>query len=615
MKYSNRRVLLRGFLRAGKLNNRNVNYIMSRIKSLTTALLIWVGITNAVAQLPTGRSLLSSESPLRKQNLPAGATVEEVTVQGQAFTKAYRITTGTAGFTLKTPVDSSVRQGDVLLLSFYARSLQSRRETGESFVEVRLDRFPNGKYEWPPVLERGLSVGSQWTRTQIPITVNRHVLPGDLALMLRCDNVSQSFELAEITLLNYGQTANIADVPRTVVRYPGDAPDAAWRKPAADRIEKYRKGNLTVQVTDQTGKPVARAEVAVRLKKHAFAWGTATSSQRILDTLDANSARYREVLLRNFNKVVLENEMKAKNWSRFNQAQTQGGIAWFRAHDIPVRGHVMVWPSWQHSPHLTALKSDTAALRATILRQIKEQTATMKGQFVEWDVINEPYAHHDVMDLLGRSVMVDWFRAARAGAPDVKLFLNDYTMFRGEGPGSPSEKFFEDVKYLKDNGAPIDAIGEQGHIGGTPPGIDFVLSRLDRFAELGLPIQISEFDITSDDDDFKARYLHDFMTALYSHPSTTGLIQWGFWAGQHWIPAGALWDKDWTLRAHGRVYSDLIHKTWHTEATGRTGTDGRYTIRGFTGEYEVVVKQEGREIVRQTSLSRQGQTLVVKTAD
>jgi len=35
------------------------------------------------------------------------------------------------------------------------------------------------------------------------------------------------------------------------------------------------------------------------------------------------------------------------------------------------------------------------------------------------------------------------------------------------------------------------------------------------------------------------------MTAVFSHPSTTGIVQWGFWGKAHWIPAGALWDKNW----------------------------------------------------------------------
>ena len=59
---------------------------------------------------------------------------------------------------------------------------------------------------------------------------------------------------------------------------PGSEPDAAWRKAAEARIEKIRKGDLTVLVKDAAGKPVPGAEVAVRMKKHAFLWGTAVSA-------------------------------------------------------------------------------------------------------------------------------------------------------------------------------------------------------------------------------------------------------------------------------------------------------------------------------------------------
>lgn len=328
---------------------------MLLIRLISLVIVFLTLVVNAVAQLPKSRSLLPQESLLRNSNVPAGATIELVDVQGQPFAKAYHITTGTSGFNLKTLIDSSrlegrtpastVKQGDVLLFSFYARSLQSRCETGESFLEIRLDRFPNGTYEWPPLLGRGMSFGSDWTRIQIPVTASRDVLSDNLALILHCDNVPQVFELADITLLNYGKSVSVAELPRSVIHYPGDAPDTAWRKTAANRIETYRKGNLIIQVRDRNGKPIVGANVAVRLKKHDFAWGTATSSQRILDTLDANSVQYRDVLLRNFNEVVFENEMKTKNWSRFNRVQTQKGVALLKAHGIPVRGHVMVWPS------------------------------------------------------------------------------------------------------------------------------------------------------------------------------------------------------------------------------------------------------------------------------
>jgi GH35 family endo-1,4-beta-xylanase len=439
---------------------------------------------------------------------------------------------------------------------------------------------------------------------------SRDVSKGDLALILKCGRFPQIFELGGISLLNYNQTKKLNDLPRSIVHYDGDAPDAAWRKAAAERIEKYRKAPLTVKVVDASGKPVSGAEVSVKMTKSTFAWGTATASQRILDTNDPNSKFYRDTLLRYFNKVVLENEMKAQNWSRFNETQTQNGINWFKSHDIPVRGHVMVWPSWQHSPHLEKYKADKEALSSAIFTQINEQTTKMKGQFTEWDVINEPYAHHSIIDSLGGSeVMVKWFQAARKNLPDVKLFLNDYTMFHAEKAGS--DHFYNTVKFLKEKGAPIDGIGEQGHIGGTPPGIEYILSRLDRFAEFGLPIQISEFDITSDDDDFKARYLRDFMTAIFSHPSTTGLIQWGFWEGQHWIPAGALWDKNWNVRPHGKVFTELVSKTWWTDVMGKTAKDGVISLSGFLGNYDIRVIFKGKTYRQTYTLDSKGGTVQV----
>lgn len=74
----------------------------------------------------------------------------------------------------------------------------------------------------------------------------------------------------------------------------------------------------------------------------------------------------------------------------------------------------------------------------------------------------------------------------------------------------------------------------------------------------------SEFYIYCDDDDFKARYLGDFFTATYSHPNTTFFTQCGFWGWAHWVPMAALWDKEWKLRTHGKVFVDLITKTRRT---------------------------------------------------
>lgn len=539
-----------------------------RLHLLALALLLAnTSLVNAqVSLLPTGLIPFKTSA-----KITSASSLSTVDVVDQPFQKAYRVSTvgqaGNESFTLRYVIDSVVQKGDVMLLSFYSRSLQSKKETGESFLEISLDRVIDGKYSWPPLLERGMSFGSKWTLTQIPFVAGRDAPKGELSLVIRCGSFPQQFELGQLTLVNYRQLVRVADLPRSIVHYEGDAPNAAWRKAAEERIDKCRKGNLTVTVLDKAGKPVPDASVAVRMTKNAFAWGTATNSKLLLDTTSREAKTYRDTLLRYFNKVVFENEMKSKNWATTNHDQTKRAVAWLRERGIPARGHVMVWPSWQHSPHLVKYQADKAALGATILNQIADETTVMKDQFVEWDVVNEPYAHHSIIDSLGgKAVMVKWFEAARKNTPGVKLFLNEYTMFHGDGPGS--ENFYTNVKYLIDNKAPIEGIGEQGHIGGTPPGIELVLKRLDHFAEFGLPIQISEFDITSDDDEFKARYMRDFMTAIFSHPSTTGFVQWGFWEKAHWIPAGALWDKNWQPRAHGKVFTNLVSNVWATNTTG-----------------------------------------------
>jgi len=570
----------------------------------------------STAQTTSGKALLQDGI---KDFVPFGQDVskimvQEVKVNDQSFSTALLINTfskpSKGVYGLRANINQTLYKGDVLWISFKARCLESKKETGEAFVEVRFDQLVDGKYKWPSFLERGISIGSKWTETSIPFILTKDVLPSDVRLVIQFDTYAQKLELGPISFKNYGQNTKLTDLPRSIVHYDGDAPKAEWRKAAEERIEKYRKGNITIKVFNQNGQPVKSASVLVIMKKIDFGFGTATDSRRILDTVDPNAKIYRDTLLKYFNKVVFENEMKSKNWERFNATQTIAAVNWLKLHNISVRGHVMVWPSWQHSPHLVKYKNDTLALKSAIAKQIIEQSTVMKGQFVEWDVINEPYAHHNIIDSLsGRDIMVDWFNLARKNTEGVQLYLNEYTMFH---TGVASESFYNTIKFLKEKGAPIDGIGEQSHIGGTPPSINYILARLDHFATLGLPIQISEFDITSDDDDFKARYMNDFMTAIFSHPCVIGFMQWGFWAGAHWIPASALWDKDWKLRPQGKVFTDLISKKWNTNKTILTDNNGTCNIRGFNGDYEIEVKKGNHKESKIISLTSKGQNVVIK---
>jgi GH35 family endo-1,4-beta-xylanase len=558
---------------------------------------------------------------------PAGETVEcgvftVVPVEGQDFADAVRVETiKTAPFPYNVRVQAAttgpIKKGDTLSAEFTARRIKSRQETGEALIAVIVEGSakPHTKS-----LERDLSVGPEWTRIRIPFRADRDAAAGEMQLSLRAGYPPQTLEIGGVKLLNYGPDVEPQDLPQTDFSYEGHEPDAPWRQEAAERIDRIRKADLRIAVTDNEGRPVPGAKVAVRMQRHEFGFGTAIRSDWIVGGDSPDHERYRETLKKYFNKAVFEDDIKWHNWidrspnGKKRREHVLAALDWLEDQDITPRGHVMVWPSWPRVPDfLRDLGDDRPKLRQAILDHIADQTSVLGRRLAEWDVINESYAHNDVMNVLGRGAMVEWFQAAHKGAPDVKLFYNDYVMFDGEGPGSPSQYFYDTIKYFQENGAPIGGIGEQGHFGGSPPPPTRVLKVLDRFGELGLPIQITEFDIDTSDLATQVAYTRDFLTAVFSHPAVSGVMCWGFWEGRHWKSRAAFWSKDWQLRPNGEVWVELTTKKWWTNVDLETTGDGTAGVRGFRGDYEVTVTSpDGKSATKDVTLAEDGAKLGFK---
>ena len=49
----------------------------------------------------------------------------------------------------------------------------------------------------------------------------------------------------------------------------------------------------------------------------------------------------------------------------------------------------------------------------------------LKGQVIEWDVINEPNLNNDLMHILGKDRMADWFKVTAQVDPSPRLYLNE----------------------------------------------------------------------------------------------------------------------------------------------------------------------------------------------
>ncbi len=587
------------------------------------------------------------------------ARMSGTAVTGQTFKSALRVEVTrkperSQQVTVSAPVNAAISSGDVLMVSFWVRSgttgvatldaaFRAPMPAGGRGARGGVPGAPGAAAPPPaggppagaPVAPRGATggggfvggfsfggrgglnapatAGAAWKKVTLPFAVTRDYAAGEAEVAFTLGMAAQTVEIGGIELLNYGTTRKVADLPFTRIGYQGSEPTAAWRKTAEARIEKLRKGDLTVLVKDAGGKTVPGAQVAVRMKKHAFLWGTAVNASSFSNgrMTPENLERYKQEILKNFNAAVMENENKWPQWSVVaNRPATIRVIDWLRDNGVTVRGHNLVWPSWNNSNVKEAVeaKGNPPQLAKVILDHIAETTKELKGKFVDWDVINETFTNHDFMDILGRQVMVDWFKAARAGDPDAKLYINDFNII--EGADKPhQDDYAATIRYLLDAGAPVDGIGFQGHFPSRVTPMDELIRRTERFAAFGKELEVTEFDINTSDEGTQADYTRDFMTYMFSNPSVKAFVLWGFWEGAHWIPSGAMMRRDWSLKPNGTIYQDLVFKKWWTNADGKTGVKGTFTTRAFLGDYEIEVTSGGKARTVKATLGKDGKTI------
>ena len=379
---------------------------------------------------------------------------------------------------------------------------------------------------------------------------------------------------------------------------------------------------------DAAGQPLAGAAVAVAMQQHEFGFGSAVTGVRLRDNNPAH-AMYKQKVEELFNIATPENDLKWPPWNRpvgqqLHAGRRPCGRRLARGADIRVRGHNIIWPGYNNLP--TSVQTildgapldanEQAALRSVINAHIDDIASQFAGDLAAWDVVNEAWDNHDVQDNLaeGAAAMVDWFQRTRANDPTAVLYLNDYNILStGGSTNTPKQQFFYDtIQYLKDQGAPIGGIGFQGHFGDDSfSGPEQLWAILDRYAALGLDMQVTEFDVGTDDEQLQADYTRDFLTAMFAHEGVDDVVMWGFWEDAHFDPAAALFRSDWSIKPNGQAWLDLVKDQWWTDEQLASGAGGEAALRGFKGTYEITVTLDGKTVVVPATLTDGGLTLDV----
>lgn len=564
------------------------------------------------------KSLVSIDRPYWPNNETGRQQL--VDVEGPYFTQAAEVTTlkstpSPYNFQYLTPVLGPVQEGDVLVAVFAFRVTSPNALSGYGQSEVVFEKAgpPHTKSLIWGLSQYGAS--GEWQVWAIPFRSLESYGPEGASLVFRAGYGEQTVQIGGLYLINLGQDVALEDLPQPKRRYGGDEPDAAWRTAAQQRIEKIRKGNLNVRVVDENGQPVRDATVHVNMLEHAFGFGSAMRARALIGQWSGDDAQqYVQTAEQNFNWGVLENWMK---WIRYSQpdvpAEAQAAVTWMRDRNWQVRGHAMIWPSWRRNPKaLAKLQNDPSALRQAVAEHIRQIGEDFAGELVAWDVINEPFKNHQIMDILGDEVMADWFKIARQADPHAQLFVNDNGLLSNPARRNPKVAYYLDlIDMLRNHDAEVDGIGMQGHFAWSLTDMDRLLEVCDLFADKGVRIHVTEFDVTLNDEELQARYTRDFLTAMFSHPAVDAILLWGFWEGAHWKPEAAMFRKDWTIKPNGKVWRELTRKTWWTDETKQTNADGRCEFRGFLGDYEITATVDGREVHRNITLTHDGSNITL----
>ncbi|MDQ0364322.1 endo-1,4-beta-xylanase [Catenuloplanes indicus] len=243
---------------------------------------------------------------------------------------------------------------------------------------------------------------------------------------------------------------------------------------------------------------------------------------------------YTGILDREFNSVTAENEMKwdatEPSQGRFSYGNADRIVNHARSRGMLVRGHALLWhqqqPGWAQS-------LSGSALRNAAINHVTQVATYYRGKIHSWDVVNEAFAdgggggrRDSNLQRTGNDWIEAAFRAARAADPGAKLCYNDYNT---DGINAKSTGIYNMVRDFKARGVPIDCVGLQSHLTNSAPS-DYQ-ANLQRFADLGVDVQITELDISGSN---QAGAYAAVTRACLAVARCTGITVWGIRDTDSW---------------------------------------------------------------------------------
>ncbi|MDQ0792193.1 endo-1,4-beta-xylanase [Streptomyces sp. B1I3] len=313
------------------------------------------------------------------------------------------------------------------------------------------------------------------------------------------------------------------------------------RSSRARGIPALLVGALALALTGGSATAAQQGTLHVLAAAHGKYFGSATDNPELPD------AAYSATLGSEFGQITPGNSMK---WDatepaqgRFDFAKGDAITDFAAQHGQTVRGHTLVWhsqlPNW-----VGALPS--AQVEAAMTHHVTEVVTHYRGAVTAWDVVNEPFNEDGTFrtspfhTAMGTDYIATALRAAHAADPDAKLYLNDYNI---EGLGAKSDAMYELVSELLDEGVPLDGVGMQAHLA-VQYGFPYQMqANMQRFADLGLDVAITELDVRMQlpadaaKTATQATYYRQVVEACLAVEHCVGITVWDYTDKYSWVPS------------------------------------------------------------------------------
>ncbi|XP_023633722.1 uncharacterized protein LOC17880008 [Capsella rubella] len=359
-----------------------------------------------------------------------------------------------------------------------------------------------------------------------------------------------------------------------------------WNSHQEQRINKARKGLVRVRVVNNKGETVPNATITIEQRRLGFPFGSAVGSNILW-----NQA-YQNWFTKRFTVTTFENEMKwystEKERGRENYTTADAMLRFFKRHGIAVRGHNVIWDHPRYQTNWVKSLSGNDLYNA-VKRRVFSVVSRYKDQLAGWDVVNENLHFSYFESKMGPKASYNIYAMAHAVDPRTTMFMNEFfTLEKPQDLAASPARYLQKLRELRSiqvaGKIPL-GIGLESHF--RIPNIPYMRSALDTLAATGLPIWLTEIDITAPPN-VRAKYFEQVLREGHAHPYVKGMVIWTAYYPPSCYQM-CLTDGNFRNLPTGDVVDKLLRE-WGglgTQSTGVTNADGFFEASLFHGDYDL----------------------------